>query len=622
MKLIRNNCEYCLNSYETTIKGGSCCRDCKSIAAHYKMSGSQISKNEFYKIRRPPVNFTYINSEETFNRFGYLPTSVNPFTSTPIISNCKFCESTYEITFTNFVRAQFDGCCKGCAQISSSYSRSKSTENFVEFRKKVLASPRNKKKERVHSNIHALVDQEKAPSAGSRQPVLVRCEFCTSEFETRMSRLTSHVPVVACTDCSGLAANYPTQKVDESPREFYLKRRPKINFDVVSEEETEKTFGYKASEVSPFSNRKVMAKCCICGKFKEERMSILCASDFKTSCRESGCFKIRTVNTLREKYGVSSVLDIPSVKESYQKSSIERIVEHSLVNRYKVDFKNQFCIDAGDFQYSFDFFIPSINLLIECQGDYFHGFKENGYSGTPKDSAKTSYVESHTDYKMISIWEHEINLGRVNKILDHHIYKVTEPEIIIDDPSHLSFREIDENAAHEFLSYYHYLGNLGSKSICLGSFFKDELISVCTFAGTTRQGTHKKINLGLPLKDVKELRRFCIKPNVKFGNLASYSMKRFISLYKTINPHVRAVVSFSDSTVEDSGIIYKASGWTKSHDTSPSYHYFDCGSFKMIHKKTVWNIAGRAKMSESDFAIASGLIKVSEMPKSLWYRMI
>jgi hypothetical protein len=332
------------------------------------------------------------------------------------------------------------------------------------------------------------------------------------------------------------------------------------------------------------------------------------------------------VDTFNRKYGVSNTLDIPSVRDGYKKSSIEQIIEQILKDRYGVEYISQYIIDAGKFSYSFDFFIPSCNLLIECQGDYFHDFKKNGYVGTPKDRAKSSYIENNTNYKLVCIWEHEIHVGRINKILDYHIYKILEPEINIPDLKKLSFRQISSIDAHMFLSQYHYLGNLGSSSKCYGAYYDDILVCVCTFGGTTRQGTVEKLNKFLSSKIhprvIRELRRFCIRPNVIAKNLASYCLKRFIGEFCSENDDVKYMISFSDSTVCDVGTIYKASNWKKLPSTSNSYHYFDGKTNKSIHKKTVWNIANRAHMTEVEFSTSIGLEKVKELPKSVWLKIV
>lgn len=55
-------------------------------------------------------------------------------------------------------------------------------------------------------------------------------------------------------------------------------------------------------------------------------------------------------------------------------------------------------------KYYLDFYIPSLKLVIECNGDYWHNLPER----KQRDKELKKYVES-TGRKIIFIWEHEIN---------------------------------------------------------------------------------------------------------------------------------------------------------------------------------------------------------------------
>ncbi len=224
------------------------------------------------------------------------------------------------------------------------------------------------------------------------------------------------------------------------------------------------------------------------------------------------------------------------------------------------------------------------------------------------------------------MWEHEIHVGRVSKILDHHIYGVTEPILAIDRLQDLEIRKISLPDAHSFLSLYHYLGGVGSHSRCYGAFHGKTLVSVATFGGPTRNESGKKLisSFGLSARPdgVRELRRFCIRPNVIAENLGSFLISKFIRHLKKDDGSASVVVAFSDSTVSDTGGLYAASNFRRSHETGPSYHYLDVATFKAMHKKTVWNMASRARMTERAFASILGLERVPESSKSFWFTSI
>jgi hypothetical protein len=153
----------------------------------------------------------------------------------------------------------------------------------------------------------------------------------------------------------------------------------------------------------------------------------------------------------------------------------------------------------------------------------------------------------------------------------------------------------------------------------------DDLICVCTFGGTTRQNTFKKVKTitghAFGTKQLKELRRFCIKPGVQAKRFASFAIRQFVELFKTSYPNTKAVISFADPTVGDSGSIYKYAGWSKLKDTGKSYHYLDMSVGRMVHKKTVWDMARSAHMTERDFATSSNLLRVAEESKMVWIKI-
>ena len=51
-----------------------------------------------------------------------------------------------------------------------------------------------------------------------------------------------------------------------------------------------------------------------------------------------------------------------------------------------------------------DFYIPCKNLIIECNGDYWHNRPEQ----IKRDNARINYL-TKCGYKIITLWEHEIN---------------------------------------------------------------------------------------------------------------------------------------------------------------------------------------------------------------------
>jgi hypothetical protein len=560
----------------------------------------------------------FIDQNATFQKFGYFPSTLSETSNKLVVFKCEFCKQE---SITRFNRAK--GTCKGCNSLSTAYTIQKSHENKSEFMNSIYAQ----------NAIHLIDIPETIKQKGfdptktrlfSAKRVIAICEFCSTKYETSLNTLNKRHGA-SCKECHGIAALYITNSIKETKHEFYRSYHEKIQklkittISHINISRTIEKFGYDPTSLKWHSHKKIIAKCHYCESEISPSMIYFIKQHYEVTCNK--CIGKKTVKTMQTKYGVSSTLNIPSVKEKLKHPMTEQMIESLLRDKYKIEFIPQYEIGP----YTFDFYVPSINLLIECQGDYFHDFKKFGYSGTPKDRAKASYIENNTNHKLVWIWEHEIHLGRMISILNHHIYNMLEPFISFNMKD-LEFKKISIEEAHTFLSQYHYLGGLGTSSVCYGATTQNKLICVCSFGTTTRQKSYQKINKltsnSFKSKEVKELRRFCIKPNANTKNLASYSINQFMHLLQENEPDIKVVLSFSDPTVGHDGKIYSALGWKKLGPTSKSYHYLDPKSKHMIHKKTVYERACKNHMKENEFVNSSGLIKVPEMSKTSWVKIL
>ena len=571
----------------------------------------------FGRPRRPPVSFdVIIRDEATENQYGYPASSLSFKSEKPVVFGCEFCEKDFVSSFKS-VRRSPGSACKSCNSLSAAWTMTKSILSKREF----FLSKQVVRRDDVIDASATMAKFGYGPASlatGSSKKVVASCEFCRNPFDAIMNVIHNGSGLVACKGCDAVASSYSRFGGVGDKAEFLASRRPTTDQSCLDVAGTMAEFGYDPTLLPSFSSKRVRVNCKFCRCSLIIPMSKFTSRDGRVTCW--GCMRKKTVETLQDKYGVSSTLSIPSVIEKLEDPSTEQVVASVLRDRYGLDFIRQYPVGP----YSFDFFVPSINLLIECHGDYFHDFKANGYSGTPKDRAKSSYAEKFSPHKIVWIFEHEIHLGRINKILDFHVHGARD-EVVSFELKELEFRSIPSKDAHSFLSQYHYLGNLGTVSSPYGAFFGDTLVAVCAFGGVTRNQTIRKVNesihgSSLGPKDLRELRRFCIRPNVPVKNLASYCLARFSKLYKEEHPNVLACISFSDQTVQDVGTIYAASNWKKLHKTGKSYHYFDVKSHKAIHKKTVWDLAKSAHMKEVEFARSAGLKLIKEEPKTLWYK--
>jgi hypothetical protein len=264
--------------------------------------------------------------------------------------------------------------------------------------------------------------------------------------------------------------------------------------------------------------------------------------------------------------------------------------------------------------FEFDLFIPSHDVLIECNGEYWHSLRKD------RDAAKFNYVDTYfPSYKILYLWERDfLNPNLIRQKLIRALFgtRDTEPERQIEfSMSDLSVRHLDlstipdnsyYNNAEEFLQAFHYAGYGRSAKTVYGVFLEDKLIGVCKFASPIRNEV--ATSMGLSQSQVLELDRFCIHPSYQKKNLASWFISRCAKLAFTQYPKVLSLVSFADSTFGHVGTIYRAANWKQVHVVPPDYHYLSPEGF-VVHKKTLYDHASRNGCKEAEYADKFGYVK-------------
>lgn len=84
-------------------------------------------------------------------------------------------------------------------------------------------------------------------------------------------------------------------------------------------------------------------------------------------------------------------------------SSLEIKVKEQL-DMIGIRYIQQKRINDGKRNYFLDFYIPSLKLVLECNGDYWHNLPDK----IERDKSLEEYVKS-TGRNIIFVWEHEIN---------------------------------------------------------------------------------------------------------------------------------------------------------------------------------------------------------------------
>jgi hypothetical protein len=297
-------------------------------------------------------------------------------------------------------------------------------------------------------------------------------------------------------------------------------------------------------------------------------------------------------------------------------SGARSYIEVALANRLNlmnIKYEEQYKTDM----YVWDFFLPDYSLLIDVNGEYFHGLPRN----VSKDKSKLTYISRYLPHLKTLIIEEKrfLNPLMVDKIIEEAIGKtanLTVKEFIFSDVKIESQSQISKSKRSlisDFLTSYHYSGFGRNGKFVITAKLDDLLIAICKFNTTTRQSTAS--SLGYKCYEVLELDRFCIHPLYHKKNFASWFLSRCMKMVFESNPLVNCLVSFADPTYGHSGTIYKAANWISKGKTNASYHYMDHLGVP-INKKRVYDFAQKLKMKEADYVALHGLEKYKELPKN------
>ena len=105
----------------------------------------------------------------------------------------------------------------------------------------------------------------------------------------------------------------------------------------------------------------------------------------------------------------------------YGTSKLEKKFAREFLDKLRVRYEEQF--EAKDIKRFYDFYLSEYRVLIEIDGDYFHGYGKVHEEKSPMqkrnervDRIKDEWAVSH-GYPLIRIWEHDIN-ENPQKVLD------------------------------------------------------------------------------------------------------------------------------------------------------------------------------------------------------------
>lgn len=207
-------------------------------------------------------------------------------------------------------------------------------------------------------------------------------------------------------------------------------------------------------------------------------------------------------------------------------------------------------------KYELDFYIPGKQIAIEVCGLYWHS--EN--SGRDKHYHLNKHKACHEkNIQLITIFSDELTLqpniviSKIKHILGYNtnLLKIYGRQGII--------REIKNKEANMFLKKNHLQG-AGKNQICLGFYYKDELLAVMTFS-KNRRFTGNKLN------NFFELVRYATSIDRHLVGVASKLFSYFIKNYSP-----EQVISYADRRWSNGNLYFKL-GFELDTISGPGYWY-------------------------------------------------
>lgn len=251
--------------------------------------------------------------------------------------------------------------------------------------------------------------------------------------------------------------------------------------------------------------------------------------------------------------------------------------------------------------WNFDIFVPSHNLLIEVQGNYWHSLPR----AQRNDKAKATFVrEHHPHLQLRYIYEHEaltdgLVLGRLKHWLGIDIQK---RDFEFDE---LAIIQPETKEADQFLYTYHYQHH-GKHGTDFAGYLDGQIVVLARFTAPIRQ--ESATSMGYRYNEVLELTRLCVHPSYQKNNLLPWFLTRCEATLSHERPTLKCLISFADTTHGHSGAVYKAGNWSLLHEVPPDYAYVTPEGWVM-HKLTLYRHAKALGKTEATYAREFGFKK-------------
>lgn len=154
--------------------------------------------------------------------------------------------------------------------------------------------------------------------------------------------------------------------------------------------------------------------------------------------------KIKKKPVKRKKLTVGEIIkrNIERSKKPHPKygtSKLEKKFSKEFLDKLGIKYEEQY--EAKDIKRFYDFYLPEHRVIIEIDGDYYHGYGKVYEEKTPMqkrnervDKIKDEWALSH-GIPLIRIWEHDINNNpeKVMRMLEDRLNVESEKKRIIEN---------------------------------------------------------------------------------------------------------------------------------------------------------------------------------------------
>lgn len=235
----------------------------------------------------------------------------------------------------------------------------------------------------------------------------------------------------------------------------------------------------------------------------------------------------------------------------------------NLIQKYNVIFNDRKALykDSKTY-YEIDLYFPNQKIGIEINPNYTHNsnkFKLKGVSKNENYHYKKYLFAKEKDIKLIQLFENDlsepnftnITLPRINALFNEKIIKIAGRKVEINN---ITNNNHEIKNIRQFLDQYHSSGKANA-NYKYEIKYQNELIGVVLFSNTK-------------IKNQIEIKRLCVKPDIKIHGLISKIIKRFFKDY----PEYQTMLTYSDNNFGD-GLSYQKTGFKFIKETKQSVKF-------------------------------------------------